>query len=174
MLNTLSKIIYNLSMAVPLFCTFAITWYIKKDDYIIPLSIIGIGALISVLFIIMFIYGKKNMSSMPIRVSDISPNDGWLVGYVISYLLPFGNLAFEDFNIIVCAVIAIILLCLLPFFNDNPPNLLLFIVGYHFYQISAENGISGYLLLSKRKLRRKQDIKVVGQMFDYLLLDRGK
>lgn len=171
-MNTLSKIIYNISTAVPLLGTFAIAWYIKKDDYIIPLAVLGIGALIFILLISMFSYGKRHLSPIQIRVSDISPNDSWLIGYIISYILPFANIVFEDFNIIVCAVIAVILLCLLPFFNDNPPNPLLFIGGYHFYQISAENGISGYLLLSKRKLRKKQDVKVIGRMFEFLLLDR--
>ena len=172
MMNTLSKIIYNISTVVPLLVTFAIAWYIKKDDYTIPLAIIVVGALILIFLIIMFSYGKRHLSPTPIRASDISPNDGWLIGYIISYLLPFGNIVFEDFNIIVCVVIAVILLCLLPFINDTPPNPLLFMGGYHFYQISAENGISGYLLLSKRKLRRKQDVKVVGRMFEFFLLDK--
>lgn len=173
-MNTVSKIIYNISTVIPLLGTFAIAWYIKKEDYTIPLATIGVGLFMSVLLIIMFSYGKKHLSPTPIRVCDISPNDGWLVGYIISYILPFGNVVFEDFNIVVCVVIAIILLCILPFLNDNPPNPLLFILGYHFYQISAENGISGYLLLSKRKLRRKQDVKVVGRMFEFLLLDKEK
>lgn len=171
-MNTLSKIIYNLSTAVPLLITFAIAWYIRNDDYVIPLAIVGAGVLLFVLLIIMFFSGKKHLSPTSIRVSDISPHDSWLVGYVISYILPFGNVVFDDFNFTVCVVIAFILLCLLPFINDNPPNPLLFMRGYHFYQISTENGISGYLLLSKRKLRKKQDVKVVGRMFEFLLLDK--
>ena len=170
-MNILSKIIYNLSTVVPLLATFALTWYIKKGDFTVTFFVICIGILFSVLFIMMFLYGKKHLAPTLIIVSDVSPNDIWIIGYVISYIFPFADMVFEDFNLIICAVIAIIILFIIPFLNSNPPNPLLFIAGYHFYQVSAENGVSGYLLISKRKLRKKQDIKLVGRMFEFVLLD---
>lgn len=171
-MNTLSKIIYNLSTVIPLLGTLAVAWYVDKNDCIVPLALIGVGVFLFILLLFVFIYGKRHLPTTPIRVNEISPNDGWLIGYIISYMMPFGNIAFDEFNIIICAVIAVILLCLFPFISNTPPNPLLFMGGYHFYEISAENGISGYLLLSKRKLRRKQDVKVVGRMFEFLLLDK--
>ena len=170
-MNTLSKIIYNISTVIPLLCTFALTWYIRKADYTIPLATLFASIFIMVLLIIVFIYGKKHIAPITIRVSDISPNDGWVIGYIISYILPFANVVLEDFNLIICTTIAIIMLLILPFLNSNPPNPLLFFVGYHFYQLSAENGVSGYVLLSKRKLRKRQDVKLVGRIFEFLLLD---
>lgn len=170
-MNTLSKIIYHISTVIPLLCTFALTWYIRKGDYIIPLAVICIGIFIGSLFILMFIYGKKHLAPTTIRVSDISPSDSWMIGYIISYILPFANVVLEDFNLILCVVIAIIVLSLLPFMNTAIPNPMLIFYRYHFYQVSAENGVSGYLLLSKRKLRKKQDVTCVGRMFEFILLD---
>lgn len=43
--------------------------------------------------------------------------------------------------------------------------------GYHFYSVSAENGISNYILISKRSLRNSKHLKSVQRIFEYLLLD---
>ena len=37
--------------------------------------------------------------------------------------------------------------------------------------MSGEHGISGYILISKKKYRNKQELKIVNRMFDFLLLD---
>ena len=57
------------------------------------------------------------------------------------------------------------------FINSAIPNPLLFIKKYHFYQVSGEHGISGYILISRKKYRSKQELKTVNRMFDFLLLD---
>jgi hypothetical protein len=171
MMNSIHKFIYNLSLVAPLLLVFSIVWLIKQKDAIVAISCLGAGAFILILFILSFTYGKKNLAPITIRTSDISPNDQWIVAYIVSYVIPLTNIVLEDFNLIICGVIALMILLLLPFFNIRSPNLFLFLRGYHFYQISAENGISGYTLISKRKIRKKQDIKVVDRMFEFLLLD---
>ena len=77
----------------------------------------------------------------------------------------------DDFELSICGSLAIIILSVAPFINSAIPNPFLFAKRYHFYQISGENGISGYVLLSKRILRKKQDLKLVNRISDFLLLD---
>jgi hypothetical protein len=43
--------------------------------------------------------------------------------------------------------------------------------GYHFYQATAENGISNYVVISKRKIRHKKELKKVKRVFEFLLID---
>ena len=58
-----------------------------------------------------------------------------------------------------------------PFVNSAVPNPFLFLRGYHFYQIGIQNGVSGYVLISKRKIRNAKEIKRVNWVFEFLLKD---
>lgn len=93
------------------------------------------------------------------------------MAYIVSYMIPFASMAIKDFDIVICGIIAAILIAIVPFVNSAIPNPLLMCRKYHFYQISSENGVSGYLFISKRKLRKAKDIKTIKRVFEFLLID---
>lgn len=171
MANNLQKLIYNLSAISPLCFVFAVLWYIQKQTLIIPIICAGIGIILILCLAVSFSYGKKHIAPIIIRVTDISPHDGWVVAYIISYIIPFASMAIKDFDIVICGIIAVILIVIVPFVNSAIPNPLLMCRKYHFYQISEENGVSGYLFISKRRLRKANDIKTIKRVFDFLLID---
>lgn len=72
---------------------------------------------------------------------------------------------------VICVVIASVLIVAAQCVNTAIPNPILFFRGYHFYQVSSEHGISGGVLISKRKLRKAKDVKTVNRIFDFLFLD---
>ena len=104
--------------------------------------------LLVVTFAVSFSYGTRHLAPISIRTNDISPNDSWFVVYIFTYLLPFASIVIDDFELSICGPVAIIILLAAPFINSAIPNPFLFAKRYHFYQISGENGISGYVLLS--------------------------
>ncbi len=171
MANCFQKLIYNLSAVSPLCFIFSITWYIKNGTILIPIICILTGTLLIVCLGLSFSYGKKNVASIDIRVAGISPNDGWLVAYIISYMFPFASMAIENFHIVICVAVSGLLIIILPWINSAIPNPLLFFLKYHFYQVEMKTGMSGYVLISKRKLRKAKDIKTVKRMFEFLLID---
>lgn len=171
MANIIQRFIYNLSAAAPLSYILALVWYFQKGTPTVPIVCICIGTVLVICFKLSFSYGKKHIAPIAIRANDISPNDGWVVAYVVSYLLPFASIAVKDFDIAICGLIAAILIIIAPYINTAIPNPLLFCMRYHFYQVIAENGISGYVLISKRKLRKAKDLKTVRRVFEFLLLD---
>lgn len=171
MANNLQKLIYNLSAISPLCFVFAVLWYIQKQTLIVPIICAGIGIILILCLAVSFSYGKKHIAPIIIRVTDISPHDGWVVAYIISYIIPFASMAIKDFDIVICGIIAVILIVIVPFVNSAIPNPLLMCRKYHFYQISEESGVSGYLFISKRRLRKANDIKTIKRVFDFLLID---
>lgn len=171
MVNNLQKLIYNLSAISPLCFVFAVLWYIQKHTLIMPAICVCIGIIAILCLAVSFSYGKKHVAPIIIRVTDISPHDGWVVAYIVSYMIPFASMAIKDFDIIICGIIAAILIVIVPFINSAIPNPLLVCRKYHFYKINAENGISGYLFISKRKLRKAKDITTIKRVFDFLLID---
>lgn len=169
--NFLQKLIYNLSTVVPLLFIFSIVWLFQKRTFYIPIIAAVLGIVIISMFEVSFAYGKKNLPLIDINVTNISPYDGWLVVYIITYMLPFASVILKDFNVIVCAFIAAVLAFVTPFVNTAIPNPLLFIKGYHFYKIESQNGISEYVLISKKKIRSSSDIRLVKRIFEFLLFD---
>lgn len=169
--NYIQRIIYNFSTVSPLCFVFAVVWYMENKTLKVPLICFFIGVALIICFAISFSYAEKNLAPITIRTSDIAPYDGWVIAYILTYMLPFASIVIEDFNLIVCIIIATILAIFAPFLNTAIPNPLLFVKGYHFYQISAEQGVSCYTLISKQKLRKAKDLKTVNRIFDFLLLD---
>ncbi len=169
--NRVQRFIYNISSAAPLAFVFALVWYQQYKTIQIPIVFVSIGLILIVLLYLSFTYGKLHIASITIRTTSISPNDGWVIAYIIAYLVPFASIALEDFDLKVSTIIAFGLILILPFVNSAIPNSLLFVCGYHFYSISAENGISDYILISKRSLRNSKHLKSVQRIFEYLLLD---
>ncbi len=171
MANGLQKLIYNMSVASPLLIVFAFVWYIQKKSWTIPITCVVVAIVLILCMLRSFSYGKKHLAPIQIRTSDISPSDGWIAVYIITYILPFASMIIDDLNLIVCFVVAFAIAIIAAHVNTAIPNPILFFQRYHFYSVGAENGISGYILISKRKLRKKQGLKAVNRVFEFLLLD---
>lgn len=78
-----------------------------------------------------------------------------------------------DFRIVSLIVVGIMLILVFIPAIMALPNILLFIVGYHFYELETEStGVGDYILISKRrKIRNKTDVKMVMRVFERLLID---
>ena len=169
--NRMQLLIYRLSSAAPLAIAFAIVWYREEGNIWGSLICLGFSIAVTVAFFIFFWYGNQHLSPIVINVTEITQGDGYIVSYIISYLLPLSSMVFDNFNYCVSLVIAVIILLVMPFVNSATPNPLLFVIGYHFYHIGAENGVKDYLLISKQKVRNKSQIKSVKRLFEYVLID---
>lgn len=172
MANMFQKIIYYFSAISPIGIVFSLVWVIQKKTYLVLAIVMIFSLFFILLFVISFEYGKKRLAPISIRVTDVSANDIWILGYILSYLLPLVSIIIEECNFTVLAIVASMLGCVIPFMNSAMPHPLLYIKKYHFYQLATENGISSYVLISKRKIRNKKEIKAVGRMFDFLLIEK--
>ena len=136
--NILQRLIYNLSAMAPLCFIFALLWYWQKKTMDIPCIVMCIGVALVILFMISFSYGKRHLAPIIIRTNDIAPYDSWVIMYIITYMFPFASLVIKDFNLIICVIVAGVLIMAAPCVNTAIPNPILFLRGYHFYQISGK------------------------------------
>ncbi len=60
-------------------------WLIQKKTWQLPVVCVAIAIAIILLFYKSFEYGLKNLSPIPIRTADISPNDNWIVIYQLDH-----------------------------------------------------------------------------------------
>lgn len=172
MANKIQKLLYFFSTMAPVCIIFSVVCIIQGKGIIFPIMLISASAIGVVLFILSFRYGCKNVAPMTIRVTDVSTSDLWILGYVFSYLLPLGNIVIDEWNLFILIGLSLIIGVVIPFINGAIPHPLLFFSGYHFYSITTENGISSYILISKKKIRNKKEIKIVGRIFEFLLLEK--
>lgn len=173
MANGLQRAIYNLANAVPLAVMTALAWYLEFKTWRIPIILLIVAVAVTVLFAVCFYYGKNHCSVKCIVVSKIISKDSWLVAYVIAYVLPFAYMVMSDYHIVSLIVVTLMLLLVIIPAIMALPNILLFFIGYHFYEIETENtGVGDYILISKRqRIRNKTNVKTVMRIFERLLID---
>lgn len=172
MANTIQKLLYFFSAIAPVCITFSVVLIIQGKGIMFPLILISVSVVGVVLFIVSFRYGNKNIAPMTIRITDVSTSDLWILGYVFSYLLPLGNIVIDEWNLYILVGISLIISVVIPFINCAIPHPLLLFGRYHFYNLTTENGISSYILISKKKIRNKKEIKMVGRIFEFLLIEK--
>ncbi len=168
--NVLQKWIYNLSVAAPLLMIFAIICFFEKDGFAEPVICLCVAVLLIILMVKSFNYGKCKLPKIAIHVTSVAPHDLPLISCIISYLLPLLSLAIDG-NTLLLSCIYFIVFIIILYMNTAIPNIILLLLGYHFYKISEKNGVSGYVLISKRKIRNPKEIRYVYRVFDFLLED---
>lgn len=173
MANGFQRAIYNLANAVPLAVMTALAWYLEFKTWSVPIILFAVAVAVTVLFAVCFYYGKNNCTVKNINVSKIISKDSWLVAYVIAYVLPFAYMVMSDYHIVSLMVVGIMLVLVIIPAIMALPNILLFFVGYHFYEVETEStGVGDYILISKRqRIRNKADVKTVIRVFEKLLID---
>ena len=170
--NSLQQFIYNISALAPLLLLFAIVWFFQENTWEEPAVILGIVVLLTVLMKVAFDYGRSKLPPITIAVTDISTHDKWGTTYIISFCFPFVSMALSDYNFVLLFGISAIFIIIILFTKPTTLNIwLILIYRFHFYHISAENGVSGYLLISKRKIRNVKEVKKVRRVFEFLLED---
>ena len=173
MINRLQNGLWILSSGAPILLGFSITWFINKKTYLPSLILMIIGILLILYAFLIFKVMANKLPYIEITVKKIVQNDKRIIGYSISYLLPFASISLDKYNplLFFCAILIIYFIIIIA--NTPTANPLLFFVGYHFYDIEGENGIGNYLLVTKKHIRNKDDIKLVQRVTEYLLLDIG-
>ena len=181
MANRLQKLIYYLSAESPVMLVLGVLWLIQKSSWKAPVSIswrvplvfLIISAVLILVFNAFFKKANSGLSVMNIEGSEFKCVDGWLVAYVVTYLLPFVSLALGDVVWIVFGIVVVLLMLVLVFSDHVTPHPLLFCKGYHFYELKVDGLASDYKVISKKQIRNAKDIKIVSRVFEFLLIRMG-
>lgn len=91
----------------------------------------------------------------------------WIIqgkGIILPAILVSASLI-DECNLFTLVGISLTIGVVIPFINCVIPHPFLAFRGYHFYNLATENGISTYILISKKEIRNEKYIKVVGRIF---------
>lgn len=171
MANKFYKLVYNMSAIAPLLIIFSIVWRIQNKSFAVCVMVILIAIIPSVFMLILFSYAKNHLAQIRIKAIDVSPKDSLFFTYIFAYASPLAGLVIDNVNIWVWMIIGVAIIIIAARANLVIPNPILLFLGYHYYSADTENGISEYSLISKKIYRNNQELKMVGRIFDFLLVD---
>lgn len=178
MANRLQKFIYYFSAEAPVLLILAIVWLIEKSSWTkkidisweVPLILCIVAISLVIAFCVFFNKAKADLSVMEIMGAKYKCIDGWLVAYIVSYLIPFISLSVGEVVWIVFGIVMFFMLIVLAFSDHVTPHPLLFFKGYHFYELEIEGLASDYKVISKKQIRSAKDIRKVSRVFEFLLI----
>lgn len=164
MIRKLWLLLYNLSIMLPVI---VLASFIYRNQFEFSITFTFLSIFI-VCFSIIFPRIADNSSSDTISISSISPNDSFHE-CIVSYTLPLLSFVFglgpEYF------VILLVIICIFMYISDSRiPNPLLRIMGYHFYSIDLEDGIHGYMLISKLEIFNSKQITSGKLISNYIII----
>ncbi|MFZ5354559.1 MAG: hypothetical protein ACOZCL_17785 [Bacillota bacterium] len=171
MINKLQKGLWILTGTAPILMAFSIVWYINKGTYMTSIIAAAAAVLLLLSACILFSVIKIKLPHLEFNADSVTQSDGVIIGYIASYLMPFASVAFDDYNPYIFLAAALVIFLMKIRGNSPAANPLLFFVGYHYYEAGIENGIGNYLVISKKTIRNKNQIKNVIRITEYLLLD---
>lgn len=171
--NKLQNIIYTGSNIVPLLLVGSLVLGFQSKDWKCSWILIAVAITIMTVFYCDFAIVSSKLSTKKINVSGVESKDSWILGYIITYFLPFATMMFKDYNIIILSMVALAWIVTSIFAVFAVPNFLLYLIGYHFYKLETDStGIKDYLLITKKKRYRKNtDVNAVIRLFEKTLID---
>lgn len=172
MFSKLAKIMLMFTSIAPVGVTYAWVGYQEGFKWTATILIVGCTVL-AVLSIRLLRYGEKNLSKTEFKITCIEPSDSENIAFMLLYLLPLFESNFAGLNWQVWVPAIIIFAAVIGSGYGYHFNPMLGLLGWHFYKVGTEEGVS-YLLISKNEFRTTAAPIIVGRLTEYIVLDMGK
>ena len=189
MTNFISKFLLTTTVTTPTFLSLGLIGVIKDsekyflvwDDMLtsakIPTSFEWYSINISFVFMLICFIGikiflcqkeKKRKEGKTIKVQSYSNLSQNSADQVMSSIIPWLTIFADSLDFMVLFVCVILQCCFIAFasYNNTNYNLLCSIWGYRYYEVYTEENT--YILISKRCIRNKNQIKKFIEVTDYM------
>jgi hypothetical protein len=131
--------------------------------------IIGCGALI-IICLYLLKSAKNHLERFPFEISSVEACDQESISFMLIYISPMFNSQFDELNLHFWIPTLMMFGLITATGYSHHFNPLLGLLGWHFFKVSSNEGVS-YILITKKQLRRASQIKEVGQLTEYILID---
>ena len=123
---------------------------------------LGIGLIGLILTYVYFFKIVPGMQTIQEKVTGRQIRDGDIMGYIASYIIPLVTLPLNGLQQDAVLLIFIVVLGIVYINSDmiriNP---MLSILGYHLYEITVENETESYSLLTRRRIKLGETVRIV-------------
>ena len=164
MANFGTRLVLFLSSYAPLFLIFAVKQYPHSHKVSLIFSLV---AVISLVVLTVFIKTFKSLAPSDITVKDHSSKDGDSMSYIVTYLVPFLDIKFDQIENVIGLLITLVVLGVL-YVNSNMiyTNPVLNLAGYHIFDIHTSEERPMVLVTRRSFLKSGMELRIV-LMGDY-------
>ena len=163
MLNTFAKFLLVSTSLSPLLGAVAVNQFARGEPASRYCYWLAVALLLILLCWAVLRYASKNAQMHAYRIKEFERDDKEVLAFLVTYLLPFlstEKMGFTGDWLTGSYVLLIIFLVIAhaDAFHFNP---IMGLLGYHFYAVKNEDGVS-HLLISRAELRRPgQEVQTV-------------
>lgn len=132
-----------------------------------------ISTIILVLLFWFILYLSKNkLEKLPVIIEEIKSADNESISFILVYLLPLASKIENSVNIPVLIFISVLFFIIVFTSNSYHFNPLLNFIGYHFYEVKVQGGVT-YVLLTRDSINNSKNIKSVSLISEYTILENN-
>ncbi len=169
MLSRFAKLMLTGTSLAPIALVYA--WVLYSDGQTkVALSLVGVAIALVVLMVALLRYCRKHLERSKFKVTSIEAADREYITFILLYLSPLFTAQFGDLNwhVLVPTLIVFVLVISTGYgYHFNP---LLGLLGWHFYKVGTDEGVT-YVLITKKELRSAKQCLTVGQLTEYIVID---
>lgn len=170
MLNRFAKLLLVATSFAPVLATYAFIEYLQNGLSVQLFSWLGAVAGLVALCLLVLWAANTKLERMRFKVTSVKSADHEIVGFVLAYMLPLANMGTEANYGAVLWFVLLVFFAVVWTTNSYHVNPLLGVFGYHFYEVTTDDGVAFLLLTRKGVQRSRTDLTVV-QLTNYIVMD---
>ena len=161
-----------LTSLAPVLGAYAVTDVSQGKPLLIAICWLIPAVLLVIIVWLLMVFASRMLAKERLTVTSVRSTDKETLAYLVAYLLPIISNDVLDFRThLATATFVFIVLFIAVYhssaFHFNP---LLGLVGYHFYEVQSEGGMT-YMLITRRMVRQQKITLPVVELACYVYLD---
>jgi len=172
MLSRFAKILFTSTAIAPVGLTYAWVAYTEGDPSL-ALTLSVICVLLVLIAFLLLAYAKKHLERSEFTPVTVEAADRENMVFLLLYLLPLFTAQFDALNWEVWVPAIVIFAAVIGTGFGYHFNPLLGLLGWHFYKVGTNEGVT-YVLITKKQLRAAKKCLIVGQLTEYIVMDLEK
>lgn len=169
--TTLTQLVLFLSSYSPFFLILAIRGTL---DTHVPRSVLYIVAGVSIVGLFSYVRFTQRLATEVITPVRVSPKDGDVMSYIVTYILPFLDMKFDGPGDSTALWLLFGTLAIL-YVNSNMlfVNPVLNLAGYHTFEIEDDDGCVRVLLTRQRSITPQKELRAIA-IGSHLMLEKAR
>ena len=169
MLSRFAKMLFTSTAIAPVGLTYAWVAYIE-DEFALAVSILAICGLLVLIAFLLLAYAQEHLERSNFKPVSVEAADRENMVFLLLYLLPLFTAQFDSLNWEIWIPALIIFAAVIGTGFGYHFNPLLGLLGWHFYKVGTDEGVT-YVLITNKQLRAAKKCLVVGQLTEYIVMD---
>jgi len=171
MLSWVAKLLLTSTAIAPVLVTYAwVAW--RAGETRTSVVLLMLCALLIIVCRWVLGYAKRHLERLKFRPTTVEAADRENMGFLLIYLLPLFTAEFTTLNWQIWAPAIAIFAAVVATGYSYHFNPLLGLLGWHFYRVGTEQGVT-FVLITRKHLRNAQETLKVGQLTEYIVIDLG-